>query len=268
LLTRHAAAGSWHDAGMAPPRIEFEADVFSRTGMTLLVDGTAQSHVDPHDPTRLFFEYVRRIGHVLDAVRPVGEPIRALHLGGGAFTLPRYVAATRPGSEQVVVEHDAELVDLVLGRLPLPADADIRVVVADAREMLSPLAAARPFDAVVLDLYTGLDAPAFVDEPAFMGGCLALLSAGGLLVVNVADAAGLARLRAQTRALARADPGAALLVAGDPTTLSGAEEGNAVLVAAPDGLPTGLVDRLALGGPFPGEVLTEHRLDVALWGAC
>jgi hypothetical protein len=84
----------------------------------------------------------------------------------------------------------------------------------------------------------------------------------------VADAAGLARLRAQTRALARADPGAALLVAGDPTTLSGAEEGNAVLVAAPDGLPTGLVDRLALGGPFPGEVLTEHRLDVALWGAC
>ena len=268
MLTPRVAAGSWHDAGMAPPRIEFEADVFSRTGMTLLVDGTAQSHVDPDDPTRLFFEYVRRIGHVLDAVRPVGEPIRALHLGGGAFTLPRYVAATRPGSEQVVVEHDAELVDLVLGRLPLPADADIRVVVADAREMLSPLAAARPFDAVVLDLYTGLDAPAFVDEPAFMGGCLALLSPGGLLVVNVADAAGLARLRAQTRALARADPGAALLVAGDPTTLSGAEEGNAVLVAAPDGLPTGLEDRLTLGGPFPGEVLTEHRLDVALWGAC
>ena len=46
---------------MASPRIEFESDVFSPTGITLLVDGTSQSHVDPHDPTRLFFEYVRRI---------------------------------------------------------------------------------------------------------------------------------------------------------------------------------------------------------------
>ncbi|MGW4929947.1 spermidine synthase [Agromyces sp. NPDC004153] len=255
---------------MAPPRIEFEADVFSPTGMTLLVDGTAQSHVDPDDPTRLFFEYVRRIGHVLDAVRTPGEPIRALHLGGGAFTLPRYVAATRPASTQVVIEHDAEIVDLVADRLPLPADADIAVLVADAHGMLSALAAARRFDAVVVDLYAGLDAPAFVDEPAFMGGCLALLSPGGLLAVNVADAAGLTRLRAQVRALAlaRADPGADLLVAGDPTVLSGAEEGNAILVAAPDGLPPGLEDRLALSGPFPATVLTGHRLDAALWGAC
>ena len=53
---------------MAPPGIEFEADVFSSSGLTLLVDGAAQSHVDPDDPTRLFFEYVRRIGHVLDAM--------------------------------------------------------------------------------------------------------------------------------------------------------------------------------------------------------
>ena len=58
---------------MAHPRIEFEADVFSPSGLTLLVDGTAQSHVDPDDPTRLFFEYVRRIGHVLDARARAGR---------------------------------------------------------------------------------------------------------------------------------------------------------------------------------------------------
>lgn len=253
---------------MASPRIEFESDVFSPTGLTLLVDGTAQSHVDPHDPTRLFFEYVRRIGHVLDVVRPPAEPVRALHLGGGAMTLPRYVAATRPGSSQVVVEHDAELVATVLGRLPLPEGADIEVLVADARDILLPLTGGPQFDAVVVDLYTRMDAPAFVDEPAFMGGCLALVAPGGLVVVNVADAPGLTRLRAQARAFARADPGAGLLVAGEPSVLSGAEEGNAVLVAAPGGLPAGLEDRLALGGPFPASVLTGHRLDAVLWGAC
>ncbi|WP_448005912.1 spermidine synthase [Agromyces bauzanensis] len=253
---------------MTEPHIEFEPEVFSSTGLTLLVDGTAQSHVDPTEPRRLFFEYVRRIGHVLDAIRPASEPITAVHLGGGALTLPRYVAATRPGSVQVVVDHDAELIDTVLARLPLPADSSVEVLIADARDALVTLAARPPVDVVVVDLYSRLDAPAFVDEVSFMAGCLALVGPGGLVVVNVADAPGLRRLRAQARALARADPGAELLVAGDPGVLSGAEEGNAILVAGPDGLPAGLEEGLGSAGPFPATVLTGHRLDAALWGAC
>lgn len=253
---------------MAPARIEFEPDVFSGTGLTLLVEGAAQSHVDVDDPTHLFFEYVRRIGHVLDAVRGPGEPIRVLHLGGGALTLPRYVAATRAGSSQVVVDHDAELVETVLERLPPPEGAEIEILVVDARSALGSLAGGSQFDAVVVDLYARLDAPAFVDQPSFMSGCLALVAPGGLVVVNVADAPGLRRLRAQVRALARADPAAELLVAGDPAVLSGTDEGNAVLLAAPDGLPDGVQARLAAAGPFPVEVLTGHRLDAALWNAC
>jgi spermidine synthase len=258
---------SCHDALVTAPRIEFDVDVFSRSGFTLLVDGAAQSHVDPDDPTRLFFEYVRRTGHVLDCLREPGAPIRALHLGGGAFTLPRYVEATRPDSAQVVVDHDAELVDTVLDRLPLP-EADIVVMIADARDALAALAGAAPFDVVVVDLYTRLEAPAFVEQPVFMGGCLGQLAPGGLVVINVADAAGLDRLAAQARALARADPAAELLVAGDPQVLAGAEEGNAVLVAAPQGLPPRLEERLTAAGPFPAAVLTGHRLDAVLWGAC
>jgi spermidine synthase len=253
---------------MTGPRIEFEADVFSPSGLTLLVDGAAQSHVDRLDPTRLFFEYVRRIGHVLDAMRPAGEPVAAVHLGGGALTLPRYVAATRPGSVQVVVDHDAELVELVLSRLPLPAASGIEVMVADARDALAPLAARPPADVVIVDLYARLDAPDFVDDVSFMSGCLGLLASRGLVVVNVADAPGLTRLRAQARALARADPAAELLVAGAPAVLSGAEEGNAILVAASGGLPDGLEEQLLAAGPFPGAALTSHRLDAALWGAC
>lgn len=253
---------------MAHPRIEFEPDVFAPSGLTLLVDGTAQSHVDPADPTRLFFEYVRRIGHVLDAMRPAREPISAVHLGGGALTLPRYLAATRPGSPQLVVDDDAEVIAIVLERLPLPPGSGIEVVVADARDVLGSLAERPPADVVVVDLYARLEAPAFVDEPSFMVGCLALLAPSGLVVVNVADAPGLARLRAQARALARADPAAELLVVGNPAVLSGAEEGNAILVAAPGGLPAGLEERLLEAGPFPAAVLTGHRLDMVLWGAC
>lgn len=253
---------------MTSERIEFETDVFSPTGLTLIVDGTAQSHVDPADPTRLFFEYVRRIGYVLDGAAPAGEPIRVLHLGGGAFTLPRYVAATRPGSTQLVVEHDAELVAAVLDRLPLPAGNEIEVVVEDARDAVARIEAPRPFDVVIVDLYARLEAPAFVDEPAFMAECLRLSGARGIVVVNVADAPGLTRLRAQARAVARADPSAELLVVGDPSVLSGVEEGNAVLVAAPGEVPAGVRERIAARGPFPVEVLEGSKLDVVLWGAC
>lgn len=246
--------------------IEFEADVFSKHGLTLLVDGTAQSHVDVIDPTHLFFEYTRRLGHVIDVSGTSTSPLRVLHLGGGALTLARYVAATRPGARQLVVELDRELLDLVLERLPLPEGAHIELVVGDAASVIETVDG--PFDLVIVDLYTLLQAPAFVETVDFMNGCLRLLAPGGLLAVNVADAAGLGRLRGQARAIARADPAASLLVAGDPSVLSGAEEGNAVLVATPGEPPPGLRERLLAHGPHPAEVLDGDRLDFVLWGAC
>ena len=100
----------------------------------LLIDGVPQSHVDLEDPRYLDFEYVRRIGHVIDETAPAGQPLRVLHLGAGALTLARYVAATRPGSRQLAVEVDAALVDLI--RLRLPLDAKVRVRVGDARAEL------------------------------------------------------------------------------------------------------------------------------------
>ena len=73
---------------------EFEEDRWVPGAVQLLIDGTPQSHVNLRDPSELFFEYIRRIGHVIDLFRTPGRPISALHLGGGAFTLPRYIEAT------------------------------------------------------------------------------------------------------------------------------------------------------------------------------
>ena len=106
---------------------ELLADADRDGSWMLLVNGTPQSHVDLEDPTHLEFEYVRRIG---PRPRPRGRaraPLDVVHLGGGALTLPRYVAATRPGSRQRVVEIDQPLTDLVREYLPLPRGARIRV---------------------------------------------------------------------------------------------------------------------------------------------
>ena len=92
----------------------------------LRVDGADQSHVDLDDPTRLDFDYVRRMGDVLDAWQPAGEPLRVVHVGGAGMTLPRYVAATRPRSSQIVLEPAEAITELVRGSSHSPAAAGSR----------------------------------------------------------------------------------------------------------------------------------------------
>src|SRR5579875_2269422 len=109
-------AGGFAAAGTAE-RIELLADLDQPGSWVLLADGVVQSHVDLADPGHLDLEYVRRIGH----------------LGGGALTLARYVAATRPGSRQVAAEPDPRVTRLVAERLPvqgLAGQLDVRL--ADA----------------------------------------------------------------------------------------------------------------------------------------
>jgi len=86
---------------------------------TLLIDGILQSEVDLADPRHLEIEYMRRLGHLADLAGPTAIPLRVLHLGGGALTLARYVAATRPGSQQLAVESNTTVAALVSQRLPL-----------------------------------------------------------------------------------------------------------------------------------------------------
>ena len=79
-------------------RAVIENDRWVPGSFSLVVDGTPQSHVNLDDPSQLFFEYIQRMGHVIDQLGMPGQPLTAVHLGAGALTIPRYVAWTRPGS--------------------------------------------------------------------------------------------------------------------------------------------------------------------------
>ncbi len=76
-----------------PDAVELLADPDRPQAWTLLVGSTPQSYVDLDDPRYLDFEYMQRLGHVVDLAAPEGAPLRVLHLGGGALSLARYVAA-------------------------------------------------------------------------------------------------------------------------------------------------------------------------------
>ena len=225
-------------------------------GWTLLVDGTAQSHVDLDDPTHLEFEYVRRLGHLVDVVAPAGAPLRALHLGGGAWTLPRYVATTRPGSPQQVVELDGGLVDLVSSRLP--ADGlGIDVTVGDARAALTRVTPAS-VDLLVLDVFAGARTPAHLTSAEFLDHAAGVLAPGGVYAANVADGGELRFARTQVAAAVARFAQVAVIAA--PDILHGRRFGNLVLLGSQDELPVDALVRRTAGDPFPARVLTGSEV--------
>jgi spermidine synthase len=225
-------------------------------GWTLLLDGTAQSHVDLDDPTHLEFEYVRRLGHVADLAAPSTAPLRVLHLGGGAWTLARYVAATRPGSAQRVVELDAGLVDLVASRLPADGTG-IEVTVGDARAALATVAPGS-VDLLVLDVFAGARTPAHLTSVEFVRAAAAVLAPAGVYAANVADGGALAFARTQVAAAAAVFPEIAVVAV--PQLLHGRRFGNLVLVASAAALPVDELARRAAGDPFPARVLAGAEL--------
>jgi spermidine synthase len=235
------------------------------SGFELIVDDTPQSHVDLDDPTHLHFEYVVRMGAVIDQL-PDG-PLTAVHLGAGALTVPRYIEATRPGSRQQVIELEAPLATLVREHLPLPRGAAIRVRIGDAREGVRrlPPALAGACDLVVSDVYSGAQTPAHLTSVEFYRELRALLKADGVLLVNVADGPGLAFARRQVATIAEVLPEVAILA--DTQVLKGRRFGNLVIAASASPLPTEWLPRMLAAGPHPAKIAQGAEVAAFAQGA-
>jgi spermidine synthase len=255
--------------------VELLGDLDRPGAWMLLIDGTPQSHVDLDDPGHLEFEYMRRLGHVVDLAAPPGAPLRVLHLGGGGLTLARYTAATRPGSTQLAVEADAQVADLVRQRLPLrqPSRATvnrapagrarpnqagrIRVRVADAREVLAQQPAGS-FDLVVADVFAGARTPAHLTSAEFARLAARALTPGGVFAENIGDGPPLSHARARI-ATVQSVFGSVCVLAEGPV-LRGRRFGNLVVVAAGHELPVAELTRRAAADPFPARVLAGDEL--------
>ncbi|RLV08895.1 spermine synthase [Streptomyces griseocarneus] len=239
--------------GVAGGYAELVPDRDRGNAYSLLIDAAPQSHVDLDDPTRLEFSYQRRLGHIADLVAPPGKPVQVLHLGGGAFTLARYVAATRPRSTQQVVEIDAPLVQFVRRELPLDSSWRIRVRGGDAREGLAKLPDGWA-DLIIADVFSGARTPAHLTSTEFTAEVRRVLRPGGFYAANLADGPPLAHLKAQVATVRTVFPEVCLTA--DPAVLRGRRFGNAVLLASDRELPVAELTRRAATDPHQGRV--EH----------
>ncbi len=189
---------------------------------TLILDDLVHAVVDLDRPERLDLPYVRTIGDAIDAL-PAG-PLDAVYVGGGGFTLPRYVAATRPGSRASVLEVDGPLVELARRRLGLQTSPALRVRIGDARVTLrdEPTDSA---DLVVGDAFGGRTVPWHLTTVEFVRDIRRVLRPGGLYAMNLIDRGTLRLARAEAATLLHVFDGVRLIDSYEPG-------GNLILLAS------------------------------------
>ncbi|WP_233427901.1 spermidine synthase [Actinokineospora spheciospongiae] len=234
---------------------EILRDLDRADGWLLSVGGIAQSYVDLADPAHLEFDYMRRIADVLDCLP--GGPLDVLHVGGGAGTLARYLAATRPGSAQGLVDADAELVALAVEQFGLDRVPGLEVVVGEGRPALAA-AGSGSRDVVILDAFVRAVVPEGMVTVESVSEVARVLRADGVCLVNVTDGPGLPYARRVLATLGAVF--AEVMLVGEPAVLRGRRFSNLVVAASAAPLPVAEVAGRAAAAPFPARCVTDRDL--------
>ncbi|MCK9495750.1 MAG: fused MFS/spermidine synthase [Dehalococcoidia bacterium] len=229
-------------------RIEVAED--DASARELWLDNLLHAYVDLDDPAHLDLRYSLEMADVI-ATLPEG-PIDAAFIGGGGFSLPRYVNEVRPGSRSTVLEIDGALVDLVEGELGLQPSEDLEVVVDDARLSLRQ-EEDDAFDLVVGDAFGSLSVPWHLTTREFIGEIDRVMRPGGIYVVNVIDYPPLAFVEAEVATLFEVFDHVAVIA--PLRYLTGESGGNFVLVASDAPLEVGAVQA----------ALAERGLTEVMW---
>ncbi|WP_320069265.1 fused MFS/spermidine synthase [Micromonospora sp. RTGN7] len=235
-----------------------ETDPDRPSGRTLLLNSAQHSYVDLADPTHLEYAYTQWIGAAADVAAPAGRRLDALHLGGGGFTVPRYLTATRPGTDNLVFEIDGGLVELDREKLGVRPGPDLRTEVGDARVLVGR-EGTDSRDLVVGDAFGHLVVPWHLATREMAVEVNRVLRPGGIYVQNVIDYPPGRFVRSEVATVAAAFRHVALIA--PPDAVAGRVGANFLIVASDAPLPlAGLGPRVA-GLPGAASLLAGEALD-------
>lgn len=198
-------------------------------GLTLYLDTVRHSCVHPDDPSRLDFTYAQLFAEVAAAKAPDGAPLDVVHVGGGGFSLPRYLQVTHPGTVSRVLELDPALVEIAEQQLGLVLSADLTVTTGDARLGMRDVPSASA-DMVFGDAFGGLSVPWHLTTVEWTQQVERVLRPDGVYVLNVIDYPPFGFARAEAATLAGVFDHVAVLA--PPGRAVGQSGGNLVLIGS------------------------------------
>ncbi|HEV8636496.1 MAG TPA: fused MFS/spermidine synthase [Chloroflexota bacterium] len=154
----------------------------------LLLDRQVHGINALEDPTHLELAYLRTYARLTErALDGRDQPAALLFVGGGAYTFPRYVEATRPDAELDVVEIDPRVTAVAHAELGLSGDTRVRSHGQDARLWLLEQKPPARYDIVYGDAFNDLVIPYHLTTHEFNGLVRAALKPDGWYLANVID---------------------------------------------------------------------------------
>ena len=160
--------------------------------LTLIHDRTIQGFTAPTAPRLIVADYAQVFAEAAAyraerlAQTSSGGGLRALFIGGGSFTLPRYLEAAFPRSESDVMEVDPGVTLTAEEHLGLRRDGAIDVTHGDARLVIRSHADAS-YDVVFGDAFSDISVPWHLTTLEFDREVRRVLEPDGLYVINVID---------------------------------------------------------------------------------
>lgn len=232
--------------------LELIADRKRPGGLLLLIDGLTHGYVDLNDPSHLEIDYVARIAAALEVLVPRNAAASVLHLGGGAFSLPRFLASTRPTLHQTVVEKSGAVIKLAERHLRLRRSERLEVIQADATREIERFADGT-FDLVLGDAFIGTETPASMSTTAYAEHVRRVLRPTGSYVLNVVDQPPWPVVADQATILQQVFTD--VLAFGGREVVRGQHAGNMLFVASAAPLPRDAIARCVAGGAHPAELV-------------
>jgi len=166
----------------------------------LTLDRLVHSYTSLDDPTKLVYGYERMYAEVTAYRAQEDDHLRALFIGGGGYTFPRYMEAVYPESDIHVIEIDPGVTQVAHDMLGLDGDTRVVSYNEDARLFLEREPAG-VFDLVIGDAFNDFSVPYHLTTKEFNDRVRAWLEDDGLYVVNIVDGPRGDFLRAYTRTL-------------------------------------------------------------------
>jgi spermidine synthase len=152
----------------------------------LILDRLVHSYTSLIDPARLIYGYEKIYAEATAHMAERHDPLRALFIGGGGYTFPKYMEATFPDSELDVVEIDPGVTETAYEQLGLSRDTKIVSHNEDARlYLMRP--PTRRYTLIMGDAFNDYSVPYHLTTHEFNQRVHAWLSPGGLYLVNLID---------------------------------------------------------------------------------
>jgi spermidine synthase len=232
----------------------------------LILDRLVHSYTSLGNPTKLVYRYEQIYAEATAFRAQQDDRLRALFIGGGGYTFPRYMEAVYPESESHVLEIDPGVTQVAHSLLGLSRDTEIVTYNEDARLFLER-EPTRVYDLIMGDAFNDFSVPYHLTTKEFNERVRAWLADDGLYVVNIIDGQRGDFLRAYVHTLRQTFRHVYLV----PTLESWRETAHAtfVLIASDDALDRGAFETIEGGDGVPlvaQQMVPEEEVDDLLAG--